>query len=50
MIVYKEKNSYVSARRKFTPEIKAEAVELFINSGKPISRKLLGTSESATGH
>jgi transposase-like protein len=38
-----------STRRKFTPEFKAEAVELLINSGKPVA-KLLGTSESATGH
>ena len=31
------------------PEFKAEAVELLINSGKPIA-EIAGTSESATEH
>ena len=38
-------------RRKFTPEFKAEAVELLINSGKPIAviARGLGISDRTLG-
>jgi transposase len=41
-----------STRRKFTPEFKAEAVELLINSGKPISEiaRDLGISDGTLGN
>jgi transposase len=40
-----------STRRKFTPEFKAEAVELLINSGKPIAEisRDLGISDGTLG-
>jgi transposase len=41
-----------STRRKFTPEFKAEAVELLINSGKPIAEiaRDLGISGGTLGN
>jgi transposase len=41
-----------STRRKFTPEFKAEAVELLINSGKSISEiaRDLGISDGTLGN
>jgi transposase len=41
-----------SARRKFTPEFKAEAVDLLTNSGKPISEiaRDLGISDGTLGN
>jgi transposase len=41
-----------STRRKFTPEFKAEAVELVISSGKPISEiaRDLGISDGTLGN
>ena len=41
-----------STRRKFTPEFKAEAVELLINSGRPISEiaRDLGISDGTLGN
>jgi transposase len=41
-----------STRRKFTPEFKAEAVELVVNSGKPISEiaRDLGISDGTLGN
>jgi transposase len=41
-----------SMRRKFTPEFKAEAVELLINSGKPIAEiaRDLGISDGTLGN
>ena len=41
-----------STRRKFTPEFKAEAVELLINSGRPISEiaRDLGISDGTSGN
>ena len=41
-----------STRRKFTPEFKAEAVELLINSGKPIAEiaRDLGISDGTLGN
>jgi len=52
MIVYKENTVMGSARRKFTPEFKAEAVELLINSGKPIAEiaRDLGISDGTLGN
>jgi transposase len=40
-----------STRRKFTPEFKAEAVELLINSGKPVAEisRNLGISDGTLG-
>jgi transposase len=41
-----------STRRKFTPEFKAEAVELLINSGKSVSEiaRDLGISDGTLGN
>ena len=41
-----------STRRKFTPEYKAEAVELVINSGRPIAEiaRDLGINEGTLGN
>ena len=41
-----------STRRKFSPEFKAEAVELLINSGKPIAgiARDLGISDGTLGN
>jgi transposase len=41
-----------STRRKFTPEFKAEAVELLVNSGKPIAEiaRDLGISDGTLGN
>ncbi|WP_343600336.1 transposase [Mycobacterium sp.] len=41
-----------STRRKFTPEFKAEAVELVINSGKSIAEiaRDLGISDGTLGN
>lgn len=41
-----------SARRKFTPEYKVEAVELVINSGRPIAEiaRDLGVNEGTLGN
>jgi transposase-like protein len=52
MIVYKEITVMGSARRKFTPEFKAEVVELLISSGKPIAEiaRDLGISDGTLGN
>lgn len=41
-----------STRRKFTPEYKAEAVELVINSGRPVAEiaRDLGINEGTLGN
>ncbi|MEY8018582.1 transposase [Mycobacterium servetii] len=52
MTVYKEKTVMGSTRRKFTPEFKAEAVELVIKSGKPIAEvaRDLGIGDGTLGN
>ena len=42
----------MSSRRKFSPEFKAEAVELVISSGRPIVQvaKELGLSDGSLGN
>jgi hypothetical protein len=52
MIVYRRRTVMGSTLRKFTPEFKAEAVELLINSGKPIAEigRDFGISDGTLGN